>query len=102
MFIPDPNYFPSRISDPNFFYPGSVSKNASILTQKRGFQALGNMIRDVHPCSGSLDPDPDFLVIPDPGSRGQKCTGSRIRNTKEVCLLVTSYSYVIYCKIVLF
>jgi hypothetical protein len=25
-------------------------------------------------------PDPDFLRIPDPGSRGQKVTGSRIRN----------------------
>ncbi len=25
------------------------------------------------------DPDPDFLPIPDPGSRGQKGTGSRIR-----------------------
>jgi hypothetical protein len=27
------------------------------------------------------DPDPDFLPIPDPGYRGQKGTGSRIRNT---------------------
>jgi hypothetical protein len=26
------------------------------------------------------DPDPDFLPIPDPRSRGQKGTGSRIRN----------------------
>jgi hypothetical protein len=25
------------------------------------------------------DPDPDFLPIPDPGSTGQKGTGSRIR-----------------------
>jgi hypothetical protein len=25
------------------------------------------------------DPDPDFLPIPDPGSRGQKSTGFRIR-----------------------
>ncbi len=25
------------------------------------------------------DPDPDFLPIPDPGSRGEKGTGSRIR-----------------------
>ncbi len=39
------------------------------------------MIRVVHP--GSQIPDPDFLPIPDPGSRGQKGTGSqiRIRNT---------------------
>jgi hypothetical protein len=28
------------------------------------------------------DPDADFLPIPDPGSRGQKGTGSRIRNTE--------------------
>ncbi len=27
------------------------------------------------------DPDPNFLPIPDPGSRGQKGTRSRIRNT---------------------
>jgi hypothetical protein len=26
------------------------------------------------------DPDPDFLPIPDPGSRGQKGTGSRIQD----------------------
>ncbi len=29
-------------------------------------------------------PDPDFLPIPDPGSRGQKGTGSRIRYTDGV------------------
>jgi hypothetical protein len=34
------------------------------------------MIRDFIP-----DPDLDFIPIPDPGSRGQKGTGSRIRNT---------------------
>jgi hypothetical protein len=28
-------------------------------------------------------PDPDFLPIPDTGSRGQKGTGSRIRNTDK-------------------
>jgi hypothetical protein len=37
------------------------------------------MIWVVHPGSGSRDPDYDFLPIPDPGSRGQKGTGSRIR-----------------------
>jgi hypothetical protein len=31
-------------------------------------------------CSSRIpDPDADFLPIPDPGSRGQKGTGSRIR-----------------------
>ncbi len=62
--------------------PGSASKNLSILTQKICFQPLGNMIRVVHPGSGSW-----FLTHPwsryftHPGSRGQKSTGSRIRNT---------------------
>jgi hypothetical protein len=29
------------------------------------------------------DPDPDFLPIPDPGSRGQKGTGSRVQGSKR-------------------
>jgi hypothetical protein len=33
--------------------PGSTSKNLSILTQKIVFEAPGNMIRVVHPGSGS-------------------------------------------------
>jgi hypothetical protein len=37
------------------------------------------MIRVVHPGSPIPDPDADFLPIPDPGSRGKKGTGSRIR-----------------------
>jgi hypothetical protein len=49
MFIPDPTFFHPGSE---FFHPGSA-KNLSILTQKNGFQALGNMIRDVHPGSGS-------------------------------------------------
>jgi hypothetical protein len=43
------------IPDPNFFHPGSTSKNLSILTQKL-----------------FSDPDPDFLPIPDPGSSVKK------------------------------
>ncbi len=76
MFIPDPNFFQSWIPDPNFFrpVPGSASKNLNILTQKKWFQALPNMIRAVHPGSGSW-----FLTHPGSGSRGQKGTGSRIR-----------------------
>jgi hypothetical protein len=37
------------------------------------------MMRDVHPGSGSRIRILTFLPIPDPGSRGQKGTGSRIR-----------------------
>jgi hypothetical protein len=37
------------------------------------------MIRVVHPGSWIPGPDADFLPIPDPGSKGQKGIGSRIR-----------------------
>jgi hypothetical protein len=37
------------------------------------------MIRVVHPGFRIQDPNADFLPIPDPGSRGQKGSGSRIR-----------------------
>ncbi len=67
MFIPDSNFFPSRFSDPNIFHPGFASQNISILTQNNGFEALGNMIWVVPPGSGSH-----------PGSKGQKCSRSRI------------------------
>jgi hypothetical protein len=56
MFNPDPGseFFPSQISeipDPNFSIPdlGFASKNLRILTPKN----LENMVRVVHPGSGS-------------------------------------------------
>jgi hypothetical protein len=61
MLIPNPGseLFPSRIRIIDFKY----------LSQKNGF-------RKYDPgCSSQIripDPDPDFLPIPDPGSRGQK------------------------------
>jgi hypothetical protein len=67
--IPDPGseFFPSRILDPlkriQVFEPKKiVSKLLEIL--------FGLFI---------ADPDPDFLTILDPGSRGHKGTRSRIR-----------------------
>ncbi len=80
------DFFPSRIPDPNIFYPGSrsASKNLSIFNTKNWFLCS----RKYDPGCSSWDripyPDPGFLPIPDPGSRGQKGTGSRIRNTKYV------------------
>jgi hypothetical protein len=82
-----------RIPDPTFFHPGSQiqifsipdpdtgfrSKNLSILTLKNDFQALGNMV--VHSVTGSgswLFTHPRSR-IPEPRSRGQKGTRSRIR-----------------------
>jgi hypothetical protein len=49
-----------------YFLPGSASKKLSILTQKNGFQALGNMIRVVHPESGSRIQRSKWHRIPDP------------------------------------
>ncbi len=57
------------IPDPNFFHPGSTKKNLSILTQKIVFKLTEIWC-------GLFIPDGDFL--PNPGSRGQKGTGSRI------------------------
>ncbi len=54
MFIPDPSF---PIPDPN-----PHLKILTIFNPKNCCQALGNMIRDVHPGSGSW-----FLPIPDPG-----------------------------------
>jgi hypothetical protein len=86
MFIPDPGltFFPSRIPDPNCFIPDPHQR---ILTPKNGFSALGNMIRVVHPGSGSLIrvltfthpesriPDPESQ-IPDPGVKKAADPGS--------------------------
>jgi hypothetical protein len=70
------------IPDPNFSYPGSRIririKELKYFKRKNCLEALGNMIWDVLPGSGSRiripDPDLDFLPI-----KGLKGTGSRIR-----------------------
>ncbi len=105
--IPDPNFFPSHFPDPGskFFFildpwsriwifpsrildPGCALKNSSILTKKNCFSALRNVIRVLHPGSGSRIwiltfylsripiLDPRFRIqgskrplSPDPGSR---------------------------------
>jgi hypothetical protein len=78
MFIPDPNFYipdhGSGVKKIPDLGSESALKNLSILTQKL---FLGSRKYDTG-CSSH--PDPDFLTIPDPGSRGQKGTGSRIKN----------------------
>ncbi len=62
------------IPDPNFFFPGSASKNLSIFSKK--------MVSKLSEISSELfipDSDPDFLPVLDPGSKGHKSPGSRIR-----------------------
>ncbi len=83
MFIPDPGsdfFHPgSRFRTVSIPDPGSASKNLSVLTPKKWFLSS----RKYDPgCSSRIpDPDADFYPsrIPDPGSRGQKGNGSRIR-----------------------
>jgi len=70
MFIPD---LGSEIPDPNFSHPGSRIriKEFNYSNQKNCLKALGNMIRFVHPGSGSrfvTIPDPGVKKAPDPGS----------------------------------
>jgi hypothetical protein len=67
-----------------FFHPGSRIRTKEFkyfiyFNPKKWFLSS----RKYDPgCSSRIpDPDADFPPIPDPGSRGQKGTGSRIRNT---------------------
>ncbi len=76
MFIPDPTF---SIPDPNCLHPGSASKNLSILAPKKPKKWFLSSRKYDPGCSSRIpNPDADFLLIPDPGSRGQKGTRSRI------------------------
>ncbi len=68
MFIPDPNYFLSRIPDPHqrIFIP------KKLFLRSRKYDPV------VHPGSGSRIRILIFYPSRDPGSRGLKSTGSRI------------------------
>ncbi len=72
--IPDPGseLFPSRIRIKELV-------STVFLTQKKWF--LSSRKYDLGWSFRIPDADPDFIPIPDPGSRGQKGTGSWIRNT---------------------
>ncbi len=100
MFIPDPNFFHpgSRTQGQKDSGSGSASKNLSILTQKivskLSEKWSGMFIPDPDPGSSFRIRIPypvlDFFYssrIPNPGSRVQKDTGSRIRirNTAVNC-----------------
>ncbi len=72
MFIPDHGFefFPYRIPDPHQRFKYLTQKNVSKLSERWSWLFIP-------------DPVPDFLPIPDPGSRSQKGIGSRIRNTDK-------------------
>ncbi len=71
--LPRIRFFPSRIRI--FFHPGFRIR---IKVFKYYFQPKKMVSKLCEIWSGLFIPDPDFLPIPDPGSRGQKGTGSRI------------------------
>ena len=74
------------IPDPNCLHPGSSSKNLSILTHKKAKKWFLSSKKYDPGCSSRIpDPDYDCLPIPDPGSRGQKGTRSRIRIRNTGC-----------------
>jgi hypothetical protein len=82
MFIPDPgsDFFSTRILTVSIPDPGSASKNLSVLTPKKPKKWFLSFRKYYPGCSSRIpDPDADSLPIPDPGSRGKKGTGSRIR-----------------------
>ncbi len=66
---------------PNFFYPRSEFFPSRILDPQQEFKSFNPQKKCSKIWFGLFipDPDPEFLPIPDPGSRGQKGTGSRIR-----------------------
>jgi hypothetical protein len=74
---PGSNFFPSRIPNPNFFHPGSASKNfCTYFNPKKWFLSSRKYDPD---CSSRIripDPDPDYLPIPDPGVKKAPDPGS--------------------------
>ncbi len=74
ILIPDPwsEFFPSRILDPGLKrFRIRIKEFKLFLTHKVCLQALGYMIWDVHPGSGSW-----FFTIPDPGFKNGQGPGS--------------------------
>jgi hypothetical protein len=74
MFIPDlgSDFFPSRIPDLNRFHPGSRFRIKEFKYFNPKIWFLSSRKYDTGCSSQIPDADPDFLLIPDPGSRGQK------------------------------
>ncbi len=84
----------SRIPGPTFFHPESRIRIRILSIPDPGFRIRIKEFKYFNPkncflssrkydpgCSSRIripEPDPDFLPIPDPRSRGQKGTGSRI------------------------
>ncbi len=86
IFILDPGSWLQGWQDPG---SGSVKKkNLCIFNPKNWYQVLKNNIRDVHP-----GPRLWIISIPDPGSTGQKSTGSRNPDPHHGSILTKSPIY---------
>ncbi len=68
--------FPSRIPDPNFFHPGSASKNLGVLAEK-----MVSKLKEIWSGLFISDLGSGSWLSTHPGSRGQKGTESRIQHT---------------------
>jgi hypothetical protein len=81
FFYPGSEFFPSWIPDPNFFHPGSRIriKEFKYFNPKNWFLSSGKYSKG---CSSRIRILTFYTVSdPDSGSRGQKGTEFRIRNT---------------------
>jgi hypothetical protein len=94
MFIPDPgsDFFPSRIPEPNCLHPGSriLIKEFKYFNPKKPKKWFLSSKKYDPGCSSRIRMLTFYPSrIPDPGSRGQKGTRSRIRirNTGSICNL---------------
>ncbi len=95
--IPDPgsDFFPSRIPYPNCLHPGSriLIKEFKYFNPKKSKKMVSKLLKV---WSGLFIPDPGsgcwLFPIPDPGSRGQKGTQSRIPDPDPPhCIKVISH-----------
>jgi hypothetical protein len=100
---------PPRIRNLKFFHPGSRVKKildprSPIRIRIIEFKYLKskNVSKLSDICSRAFIPDPDpnldFLPIPDPGSRGQKGTGSATLRPHQCCTRRSYIFKVIFCR----
>ncbi len=75
-------FFP--IPDPNFFHPGSASKNLSILTQK-----IVSKLSEIWSGLSILDSNPGSWFFTHPGSRAQGSKRQWIQDPRSATLVVT-------------
>ncbi len=92
---PGSEFFPSRILIFPSRIPIRIKEISIFLTKKKWFLSSRKYDPDCSSRIGIPDPEPDFLPIPDPGSRGQKATGSATLLRWFVCRKSDEWIYCI-------